>query len=100
VGTITRDEFRVDLEHFRAAIATVRNDSNSVYSHSYMLKQAFREVQSHWDGPAGNTFDNLKPAFDHVLDEINALLEDILTRMQQTYDNYVAAEEDNANNFK
>jgi WXG100 family type VII secretion target len=97
--TVTPEEFEVDLQAFATAISTVSKDRDSVRGHSATLKGIFVEVQSIWDGPAGNTFDSLKPAFDKALDALNTLLDDLVIRMQQTYDNYVAVEDANSKNF-
>jgi WXG100 family type VII secretion target len=92
--------FSVDLPAFAGAIARVSRNRDSAKGHADRLKSIFVEVDACWDGPAGETFTTLRPEFNNALDELTLLLDDIVVKMQQTYDNYVAAEEDNASNFQ
>jgi hypothetical protein len=92
--------FGVDLPGFAEAIARVSRNRDSARNHVEQLKSIFVEVDDIWDGPAGETFTNLRPEFNRVLDALVLLLDDIVVRMQRTYDNYVAAEEDNISNFQ
>lgn len=51
-----------------------------------------------WSSPAGNTFNDVATQVTNVMSTLQQLLGDMVTRMRQTYDNYVQAETTNVNN--
>lgn len=57
------------------------------------LKSAFMQAQQYWQSPAGSSLASLTREFQSDANALSELLGEIVSRMRQTYANYVEVEQ-------
>ena len=92
-------EFAVDLQAMSDAIGTVSTDRDGINSDITAIMTAFQTCESAWTSPAGTTFADFKSTLSSSTQSLMNLLDDMITRMKTTYQNYEAAENSNVNNL-
>ncbi|MFE7973130.1 hypothetical protein [Streptomyces shenzhenensis] len=97
-GTLTLEEFRVELGKLHDAIVSVRNESYHIGDVMARIPGRFTKVEAAWNSPASTTIDDVKTWFTVVSGHQHDLLEEMVRRMQSVYDNFRAAEEANTRN--
>ena len=97
--TLTPAEFKVDMAQFAQAITTVSQDRDTIEADITQLKALFTQVEQAWISPSGATFIAVQDKFNSAVDELSTLLNQMIQRMQTTYNNYLVAETKNYNNL-
>ncbi len=92
--------FSVDLPELQAAIGKVRAQRSLLDGDITALKGHFTKVEAAWSAPSGKVFHDLRTRFEAQATTLSGLLGESADRMQTAYDNYVAAENLNANYFQ
>ena len=88
----TPGTFMVDLAALHDAIGQVQGHRDAMQGGIQSVRSTFAGIEGHWQSPAGNTFTGLKTNFKSVTDNLMAVLDDAISRMNTSYNNYVAAE--------
>lgn len=94
------EEFQVDMHDFATAIATVTRCRNAIEDDFGKIKSLFNDVYDHWQSPSGDTFDSVQTALTNATDQLMSVLNDIVNRMNVTYQNYEQMETVNAGNLQ
>lgn len=92
------DEWLAHLAALKEAIGTVQNESAAITSDMESIDSKMNEISMSWNSPSYGTFDDIKSWFQTCQHDLEALLEDILVRMNNTYSNYYDAENANYGN--
>ena len=92
-------EFQVDLEQFQEAIAAVTADKNAIEDDFSQIQSALSSLGDTWQSPAGDTYDNLKGSLTSATQQMLSVLNDIISRMNATYQTYENIEQANAQNL-
>jgi WXG100 family type VII secretion target len=93
------EEFKVDLQQYTDATAKVTADKNTIEDDFSQIKAALDDLGSTWESPAGDTYDNLQSSLTSATQQMISVLDDIISRMNATYQTYVNAEQSNAQNL-
>ena len=96
----TWDEFKVDLGHLHHAIGVVKSQHDLISDALDRVSSEFDKCRDDWNTPSAVTFDNVKVWLTTASTDLNALLNDMVTRMQTAYANYKHTEEVNVLNLK
>ncbi|MCX4768732.1 hypothetical protein OG322_04720 [Streptomyces sp. NBC_01260] len=96
---ITFEEFKADLAELRETLGYVRRGSGRVTELMQEIDHAMKGVGEHWNTPAYGTFDEIESWFHKCQHDLERVLADIVVKMQTSYDNYHAAEEQNEKNL-
>ncbi|WP_436531112.1 WXG100 family type VII secretion target [Actinoplanes sp. HUAS TT8] len=91
-------EFRVALGELQAAIGSVSSEKSKIEAAMTAIGGAFTTVDGAWDGPASETFAELKTWFDQVSADLSGILGDMVTRLGTAYSNYHEIELENLGN--
>jgi uncharacterized protein YukE len=92
--------FKVDLGDLASAIALVGSRAGSIEDEYLNITTQFQSLSSAgtgvtasaWSSPAGDTFTAVVAQLTKAISTLQQLLSDIVSRMQQAYNNYVQAE--------
>jgi hypothetical protein len=95
---MTLAEFEVAVGELHDAIGTVRSAAAAIENDCTAIKGLCATLETAWVSPAGQTFTELTQVVNQVMDSLTGLLDDTVTRMQTTYDAYLAVEKQNTNN--
>lgn len=100
-GTVTigSEQFRVDMQEFAGAIATITSSRNAIEDDFGQIKSLFNDLHDHWQSPSGDTFESLQTGLTNSAAQMVNVLNDIVYRMNITYQNYQEAETVNAGNL-
>ena len=90
---MTLAQFEVAVGELHDAIGTVQGCATAIDGYCSTIKQEYTSIEGEWVSPAGTTFAEATVAVNKVMDELTGLLADTLTRMRQTYSNYLEVEE-------
>lgn len=100
MATLTLAQLRVDLDQFEAAIGTVQAQYDIINTNCQVISELMRGVEPGWISPAGQTFDTLTRACVAQLTTLTDLLQEMGSRMQTTYQQYLDVEHANYNNYQ
>ncbi|MEV8332040.1 hypothetical protein [Streptomyces niveus] len=92
------EEWRAHLAALKEAIGTVQGQSAEITSDMASIDSKMSDISISWNSPSYGTFDDIKSWFQTCQRDLEALLEDILVRMNSTYSNYYEAEYTNYGN--
>lgn len=96
----TWSEFKVDLGELYNAIGIIKNEHDLISDLLDHISSEFEACRNDWDTPAAVTFDSVKTWLTTAATDLNALLDEMVTRMRTAYDNYKNAEETNISNLE
>jgi WXG100 family type VII secretion target len=96
---IGSEEFKVDLQQFHDAIGQVGGNRGTIEDCFNQITTQFNSLQANWQGPAAESYDNLRTTLQSAIAAMLEVLSEIISRMQTTYDNYNSAESSNARNL-
>jgi len=96
---IGSEEFKVDLGQLHQAIGQVGRDRATIENCFNQITTQFNSLQANWQGPAAETYDELRTSLQNATAAMLHVLSEIISRMQATYDNYESAESSNARNL-
>jgi uncharacterized protein YukE len=104
--TVDAQTFKVDLGDLESAIALVKSKAYSIEGEYRNITQQFQNLSiagtgmtgNAWQSPAGSTFTPVETQLSNAMSTLQQLLDDIVSRMQQTYNNYVETETVNVQN--
>jgi uncharacterized protein YukE len=105
--TIDPQTFKVDLGDLASSIALVQSRAGSMEDEYRKITQQFQNLSvagtgmtaSAWSSPAGDTFVPVEAQLRNAMSTLQQLLNEIVSRMQQSYNNYVQTEEVNIQNL-
>jgi WXG100 family type VII secretion target len=97
--TISATEFSVDLQQLADAITSVQRSHDAIVSLTGQFNHLLGKVPSAWSGPSELTFAPLVPQVQSALQDLQTLLQDMITSMQTSYDNYQSTELANVSNL-
>lgn len=93
---IGSEAWKADLAQLEAAISTVNTCTGNIKTCVDDICNSFTGWPSEWQGPAGGAFGSLLFPFTATSQGLVSMLEDMVTRMRQTYRNYQETEALNA----
>lgn len=92
-------DFGVNLQALSDAIATVRREKDNISGTLDQIAMRIRNLSAYWEGPAYDSFDPVATWYDNARYDLMGILDEIIARMQKSYDNYHQAEYQNAENI-
>jgi len=95
----TDPNFQVDLKQLHDAIGGVRKEADSIAHSMSEIGRNANQLSTYWNSPSFATFDDVQKRFTHAANDLHALLEEVVYRMQVSYDNYRQAEQINYQNL-
>jgi Proteins of 100 residues with WXG len=98
--TLTLSEFKVDLSQLDEAIKAVTTQAGYIDARSATITTLLQGVATYWASPAELMFNDLQQACTTQMTKLTDLLAEMISRMGTAYQNYLAAEEANFNNFQ
>ncbi|GLY80033.1 WXG100 family type VII secretion target [Actinoallomurus iriomotensis] len=96
--TASGTEFGVALQALSNAIATVRRERDNISGTLDQIELKTRNLSAYWSGPAYDSIDPITTWYTNATTDLMGILEEIITRMQKSYDNYHNAESQNTAN--
>ncbi|MBO8190328.1 WXG100 family type VII secretion target [Streptomyces oryzae] len=94
----TIEQFRIDLKQLNEAIGTISTIKTEITDNMSAVRKIMNSLGDAWSGPAHNTFHPMKTWFDTTQTDLGEMLDEIIRRLQSSYDNYHAAEQANFGN--
>lgn len=91
--------FQVDLEQLHDTIDGVRKEADGIAHSMSEIKHNTDRLSICWNSPSFATFDEMQKWFTRVANDLHVLLEEVIHRMQVSYDNYRQAEQINYQNM-
>lgn len=91
-------DFGINLQALSDAIATVKRERDGISSTLDQIDTRISNVSAYWSGPAYDSIDPIVKWYNNARYDLMGILDDIVTRMQKSYDNYHKAENQNALN--
>jgi WXG100 family type VII secretion target len=92
-------EFVVDLQRMSDAIGGVGSARDVIKEAFSAVVREFEVVETSWSGPAGESYASFKDSLTAAAQKLLELLDDMVTRMQATYQTYQDTENANAANL-
>ena len=92
-------DFGIDLRALSDAIATVRREKDNIAGTLDQIDVRIRNLSAYWAGPAYDSFEPVARWYDNARYDLMGILEEIILRMQKSYNNYHQAESQNAENM-
>jgi WXG100 family type VII secretion target len=92
-------DFGINLQALSDAIATVKRERDNISGTLDQIDTRIRNVSAYWSGPAYDSFDPVAKWYNSARIDLMDILDEIVTRMQKSYDNYHKAESQNAQNM-
>ena len=92
--------FTVDLEALSATISAVRAERDRIASALARIDIEMSGLGAYWKAPSYGSFESFKEWYGRESTGLLALLDDILGRLQKSYDNYRETETANIGNLK
>jgi WXG100 family type VII secretion target len=97
---LTLTEFRVDLQQMEEAIGVLKLQAGLIDSRVATITTLLRSVPASWSSPAELTFNEVQQVCTAQLTRLTGLLEEMISRMQTAYQNYLDAEQSNVSNLQ
>ncbi|WP_328356097.1 hypothetical protein OG800_16065 [Streptomyces sp. NBC_00445] len=94
----TMEEWRAELAALKEATQVVRREHTTISGTMTTIESMMNEIATHWSSPSYGTFDQIKTWFNKTERDLEALLDDIASRMDTSYWNYHDAESKNFDN--
>lgn len=91
--------FTADLGEFSDAIGRVSADRDTIDAANAQIVAEFQAVEAAWRSPAGESFTTFLSDLTSTTQQLQELLDDMVSRMQTTYHNYADAETTNTANL-
>jgi uncharacterized protein YukE len=89
---MTPGAWRVDLKTMEGVIATITGRIKVISEACDTLGQQYGIVESAWRSPAGDTFTDVSHQVDKAMVNMGLVLDNLVAKLQQTYDNYMKTE--------
>lgn len=96
---LTHEEWLADLAALKDAIGLVQKEATSISANMASIDARMKEVGDYWASPSYGSFDSITSWFHRSQHDLEALLTDILHRMNTSYTNYHNAEKANHDNL-
>ena len=84
--------FRVDLATLSAAITSVSSERTNVTDSLEEIRLKMNGLSASWNSPSYQSFEEVSEWFDSASTKVESLLDDLITRMRTSHDNYSSAE--------
>ncbi|WP_326615432.1 hypothetical protein OG949_41650 (plasmid) [Streptomyces scopuliridis] len=91
-------DWLANLAALKEAIGAVGRESAAITTDMASIATKMNDIGTSWSSPSYATFDDIKSWFQTSQHDLEALMEDILRRMNTTYSNYHNAEGTNYDN--
>ena len=95
---LTLAEFTVDLDDFNDAITTIQAAATAIGDDVTQINTTCATLETEWISPAATTFAGLAGNVKTAMGTMTDLLEEMISRMQTSAQNYRATEQANTNN--
>ncbi|MEW2519466.1 hypothetical protein [Actinacidiphila alni] len=95
----TLQEWLADLAALKDAIGVVKKEHTTISAHMASIDAKMKEVGDHWASPSHGSFESITAWYHRSQHDLEALLTDILHRMNTSYTNYHNAEHANHDNL-
>jgi WXG100 family type VII secretion target len=92
-------DFGVNLQALSDAIATVRREKDNISGTLDQIDIRIRNLSAYWAGPAYDSFDPVATWYNNARYDLMDILDEIILRLQKSYNNYHQAEFQNAENM-
>ena len=96
---IGSDVFKVDLQQMQEAIGQISQDRDGISEDFANITAKFDALQGTWQGPAANSYEQLRVTLQNATSQMLDLLSDVVSRMQTSYESYESAETTNSQNL-
>src|ERR1700752_3180173 len=90
--TISVSAFKVDLAQLADAITSVQGSAERISGYVDQIKASLNAGEQEWSSPAYQTFAALVPDVNTDMDTLVNLMNEMVTRMQSTYNQYSSIE--------
>jgi WXG100 family type VII secretion target len=97
-GTQGGPDFAVNLQALSDAIATVRREKDNISGTLQQIEMRMRNLNGYWHGPAHDSFDPVRKWYNNATADLMNILDEMINRMQASYNNYYQAEFQNLQN--
>ncbi|MFC8297382.1 hypothetical protein [Micromonospora orduensis] len=87
-----RYEYAVQIPLLGESISSVRKQRDSIDGNLKAMATHLQSICESWNSPAGDRYEALTVDLKKLTTDTQSLLDDALTAMQKSYDNYVGAE--------
>lgn len=95
---LTLTQFTVDLGDFEDAIAKIQGAATAIEDDVTQINQKCATLALEWAGPAGTTFGALAVNTQTAMGKMTGLLDEMLSRMRLSAQNYREIEQANTKN--
>jgi uncharacterized protein YukE len=92
-------DWGVELPLMKTTIGTIGTEHTAITEAMNNIKTELDAIGAAWATPSEGSYEEYRQWFTAVAEDLNALLDDAKTRMQQAYDNYEGAEDNNRKNL-
>jgi WXG100 family type VII secretion target len=92
--------FQVDLGELANAINRVSAQRDTMQGGIQGLNTTLSNIEDAWRGPAGSSFTGLVNHFNSVSSDLMSLLDEAISRMHATHQNYASAVTANTQNLQ
>jgi WXG100 family type VII secretion target len=92
-------EFKADLDQFNAAITQVSQAQDGIVESFRQLRNELANVESTWLSPAGTTYSDAQQVLNSSISQMLDVLDQMVSRMKVTLQNYQQAEQANTQNL-
>jgi WXG100 family type VII secretion target len=92
-------EFKADLDQFSAAITQVSQAQDGIVESFQQLRNELANAESTWQSPAGTTYSDAQQVLNDSISQTLDVLDQIVSRMKVTLQNYQQAEQANTQNL-
>ena len=92
-------DFGVNLQALSDAIATVQREKGNISGTLEQIDIRIRNLSAYWAGPAYDSVDPVTTWYDNARYDLMNILDEIITRLQKSYNNYHQAEFQNVENM-
>jgi uncharacterized protein YukE len=96
---VTEAEWLADLAALKTAIGVVQKEATTISTHMASIDTNMKNVGASWSSPSYGSFASMTTWFHKSQHDLEALLADILHRMNTSYTNYYSAEKANHDNL-
>ncbi|MCO5975085.1 WXG100 family type VII secretion target, partial [Actinoallomurus soli] len=95
---MTPGSYKVDLQALANSIVVIQRQRDRISDTFDQINTRMSGLDAYWKGPAAETFDPVRTWYTQASSDLLGILDEIITRMTKSHDNYQDAESKNAAN--
>ncbi|MGW7487218.1 WXG100 family type VII secretion target [Streptomyces sp. NPDC054786] len=92
-------EFRVDLDDLHGAIGDVQRSAQQIKEAMHAIDTKMNHMHAYWNSPSYQSYDDMRSWFQQIQHRLYHLLEEIIKRMNVSYQHYHSSELANLTNM-